>query len=166
MLYKKQEQFSSCFWADSAVYLLQKTTKKKTHSNSTTARVHTWHHMSGDESWLVGNLLWLTAQWTGRDLLCGFLLIKGPCCFVPTEGINCSGTTYKRFSTACFTFLFFHLWLYLQGRNLSLREQSSGNLELTECAFFLLLFWGPGFWCEVFLAGETTRKHGNLCLIN
>lgn len=61
---------------------------------------------SGDESRLVGNPLWLTAQWTGRDLLCGTLLIKGPCCFIPTEGINCSGTTYKRFSTACLLFSF------------------------------------------------------------
>lgn len=82
----------------------------KPHSNSITT--HSWHHISGDESLLVENPLWLTAQRTGKDSPCDVLLTRGPR-FAPTERIDCNGTLYeKSFHYTLYVCLFYHLWLY------------------------------------------------------
>lgn len=114
--------------------------------------------MSGDESRLVGNPLWLTAQWTGRDSPCGALLSRAPASCHQKE----SAAVVQHVKDFPLHVLLFSFSICgptcTGGICSSLREHSSGNLELIESEFLMLLFWGSGLWYEVLLAGRQSGK--------
>lgn len=120
--------------------------------------MHTWHHMSGDEPWLVGNPLWLTAQWTGWNSPCGALLSRGPASCQQKES-TAVVQHMKDFPLHVLLFSFSICGsMCKEGICTSLREHSSGNLELIESEFLMLLFWGSGLWYEVLLTGRQPGK--------
>lgn len=118
--------------------------------------------MSGDESRLAGNPLWLTAQWTGRgspwDALLTWLLIA--------NGRN-QLQWYNFFSTACFFFFvsFSICGFKVQGRNLLVSqraEQWKPGTHLKRALFASILRARALVWGLP--RRETTREKGNLYL--
>lgn len=112
--------------------------------------------MSGDASLLVGDPLWLTAQWTGRDSPCDFLLTRGPC-FVPTEGIVLHMKLMRNFPLhVLFVSLFPSVGSRCRGgisENRAVETWNSFNVSS-----FCFYFEGLWLWFKVFLAGRQPEK--------
>lgn len=154
------------FCSDCAVYLLQNHIQTLNNSLHTQMTPHVLG-MSLDLLWILCGL-----QLSGWARTCSVRLSwPGPPCFTPTEGNNCNGTACKEISTfAHFIFVSSSICgsTCREGNFLSLSEQSSGNMELIWCEFFVLLFFEPlGFGCRVKSSSQGENQgNGNHYLIN
>lgn len=119
------------------------------------------------------DLLWILCglQHSGRARTCSVKLSwPWAPCFTPTEGNYFNGTACKEISTARFIFcLFFHLWLYVQGRKLLVSQRTEQWKHGTHLMWvFVLLFFEPlGFGCGMKSSSQGENQgNGNHYLIN
>lgn len=112
------------------------------------------------------DLLWILCglQHSGRARTCSVKLSwPWAPCFTPTEGNYFNGTACKEISTARFIFcLFFHLWLYVQGRKLLVSQRTEQWKHGTHLMWVLCasIFWAFRLWLwdEVFFTGRKPGK--------